>query len=1300
MRLKTKRFPIFQRAIDPAGIVIALAASAIALLSGLPAQAHGPSPAWYMDQINVVERLPDAEPSWRDNRSLASSETITAPEAATLTLPASQELRFERLSTVEGPAFMEVSEILQDSRGLLWFGTQTGLFKYDGYQFKAFKHYPDDPGSLSHDFVESIYEDRTGQLWVGTVQGLDRFDRASGSFIRYQNDPDDPASLSPGSIRAIYQDRTGMLWIGTSAGMLDRFDPASDTFTHYDVFFGGIWKVFEDRDDALWVGTSNGLYLFDRIAENFAPYRHDPNDPTSLSDNNVRAIYEDRQGGLWIGTYGGGLDRFDRTSNTFLHYRHDPANPHSLSDDRVTAILEDREGRLWVGTNGGGLNQLSASNAPGESERREAGDKRFLHYRHSPIDPYSLSDDAVLSIHEDRSGVLWIGTLAGVSKLNPTAAQFTHYQRRLDFPADSPDDSHLAGVAGSSRYVLSDAVVTAIYEDHNGKLWIGTADGGLNRLDRQAESVTIYQHDPLDSTSLGNDKVYAIYQDQDGRLWVGTDSGLDIFDPDTEVFVHERRISGNRVTAITADHGANLWIAGYFGLFRTSPSREGYVRYEHRPEDPSSLSNDVVWALYEDREVMLWVGTLGGGISLWDGSNFTNYTPQPDNPHSLSHEMVMSFYEDAQGTVWIGTWGGGLNRFDRSTGAFSHYTEEDGLAGDVVVCVLGDDDGYLWLGTDRGLSRFDPRTETFRNFDERDGMQSGALLSCAQNDRGEMFFGGNRGLNAFHPGQFRDNPHLPPTVITAFKKFNQTERTDLPANERLDLSYRDSFISFEFAALDYTAPERNQYAYIMEGLDEDWVYAGTRRYAEYRNLRPGDYVFRVKGSNNDGVWNDEGVALSITVTPPFWERWWFRGAVLLALAGTVFGGFRLRVRGIEARSRELAREVEERTREIEQRRQVAEGLREVVAVLNSDRPLDETLDYIVAQASRLVGSEAAVLHRIEQDRQFVTIEASYGLPDELQTLDGYALHASRADQAILSRQPFVASDIQEVQTPGVEQVQMDSQAQRWLAVTGQHHRSLLAVPLIVEDEVYGCIAFYYAEPQAFSDEEIALAMALADQAALAIENARLRTQAEEAAVVAERNRLARDMHDSVTQSLFSLTLLAEAGERMIQARDMEQIEDNQALLSEIARRALQEMRLMVYELRPRALKELGLRGAVEQRLEAVERRAGMDARLVVEGEWDLPPDVEEELYGITQEALNNALKHANASSVTVTIRAQDRTVALEVQDDGHGFNPQAITGRGGLGLVSMRERAEKIGGTLTIRSTPGEGTRVQVVEVY
>jgi signal transduction histidine kinase len=530
-------------------------------------------------------------------------------------------------------------------------------------------------------------------------------------------------------------------------------------------------------------------------------------------------------------------------------------------------------------------------------------------------------------------------------------------------------------------------------------------------------------------------------------------------------------------------------------------------------------------------------------------------------------------------------------------------------------------------------------------------------------------------------------------VVTSYRLFGEVIQRDLSPDEEIVLPHDANFVSFEFASLDYMDPTKNQYAYRMEKLDPDWVYAGNRRYADYPNMGPGEYVFRVRGSNSDGVWNEEGATVRLTIRPPFWETWWFRGAAVVLIIAGLVGGVRLRLRTIESRNRELAQLVEERTAEIEQRRRVAEGLREIVAVLNSDRPLDEVLDYVVVQARDLMGAEAAVLHRMEPGVERVDVEASSGLPESLGGLKAIPLSASGADEAILDRQPFAIQDL----AAGVAREEGEGEGGQWLAAARQLYGSFLAVPLVVGGAVDRSLAFYFANPQSFSDERVRLAVALADQAALAIANAQLRAQVEQSAVAEERGRLARELHDSVTQSLYSLTLLAEAGQRTAASGQLEAAERYLGRVGEIGQQALREMRLLVYQLRPLALEEEGLAGALQQRLDAVERRAGVEARLVVDGELAMAPMIEEAFYRIAQEALNNALKHASPTMVDVTIRAEGDEVELRVRDNGAGFDIGRQPDGGGLGLVSMRERAERVGGELVVESMPGEGTEIRVV---
>ncbi len=436
------------------------------------------------------------------------------------------------------------------------------------------------------------------------------------------------------------------------------------------------------------------------------------------------------------------------------------------------------------------------------------------------------------------------------------------------------------------------------------------------------------------------------------------------------------------------------------------------------------------------------------------------------------------------------------------------------------------------------------------------------------------------------------------------------------------------------------------------------------------------------------------------------KTWSEHTIVLLKTVGEIFVNALEHKRAQEAlqlANLTLEARVQARTQEIERRQKVAEGLRDILVVLNSDRPIGEILDHLVTQACALLDSNACVLYRVSREEQRILIEASFGLPEAFLSIKNLPLHAwnllghGELGGANFDRQPFAVPDV--LHSPiaaAVEDVTLPLEIRTWCRAAIQCYRALLTVPLVIKEEFYGNLGFYYATSRQFSEEDIRLGMSFGNHAALAIENARLRVQAQQATILQERSRLARDLHDSVTQLLYSLTLLAEAGRRLAQAGDLQRVDEAMVRLGEIGQQAFKEMRLLVYELRPLALENVGLVRALQQRLDAVERRAGIDATLIVDGVVDLPPFLEEELYHITQEALNNALKHAGANAVSVRITADDRRITIDIRDDGRGLDLNAGSREGGMGLSSMRERAQRLGGVLSITSLPGKGTTVRV----
>jgi two-component system sensor histidine kinase ChiS len=799
---------------------------------------------------------------------------------------------FEHISVEHGLSASTVQCIFQDSQGFLWIGTEDGLNKYNGYDLQVYKRETSNANSLSNNSIRTISEDRSGVLWFGTFGGgLNRFDPRTETFTHYQQDPARANSLSNNYVLSLVESSPGVLWIGTLGGGLDRFEPQSQTFTHYrhdpanpgSLCHDEIGNIYKDKTGILWIGTyGGGMDKFDPQAGTFSHYRHEPGNPNSLCHNQVLTILLDRSGILWIGTYGGGMDRFDPTSGTFSHYGFDPQNPNGLSNNEVRAIFQDQAGLFWIGT-ASGLNTFDPRSGA------------FTHYRPDPLNPGSLSSDEIRVICQDRFGVVWIGTvLGGINKFNIEKQRFTHYRS-----------------FGHAPHTFSSNRVMAIHEDRKGIVWLGTY-GGLNKFDRTRETSIHYQHDPHNPASLSNDRVMSIYEDPSGALWIGTLGGLNIFYPQREVFTRylidpgDLNTISERITSIVEDRWGYLWVGTVDGLNQldrgTRDKRFKFTRYKNIPGDPTSLSHNLVYTILQDHSGDLWIGTQEGlnKLNRREG-NFTRFLASQAEPGSLSSSRVHHIFEDRGGTLWLGT-DNGLNRYQADHGFFSHYNMKDGLPSDVICGILEDDDGYLWISTNNGLSKFDPRTGTFKNYDSRDGLQSNEFTygTCCRSSDGKMFFGGINGFNVFSPGTIKDNPHKPPIVITDLQIFNKSVgigegvngkvilQKHISATREIELSYRHTGISFEYAGLHYAAPDRNQYAYMMVGLEKEWNYVGNRRFATYAHLASGTYEFKVKGANNDGVWNETGTSIKIIIPPPPWRTWWaysLYGLVFIGLIG-------------------------------------------------------------------------------------------------------------------------------------------------------------------------------------------------------------------------------------------------------------------------------------------------------------------------------------------------------------------------------------------------------------------------------
>ncbi|HEY9606736.1 MAG TPA: two-component regulator propeller domain-containing protein [Allocoleopsis sp.] len=691
----------------------------------------------------------------------------------------------------------------------------------------------------------------------------------------------------------------------------------------------------------------------------------------------MSVISEDEFGNLWLATsswygnsYGMGLDKFTPKTGEFSHYTNEPANPKSLSENIVSYILIDNYGILWIGTGFSGINKFDTK------------PNRFIHYKHENTNKNSLADNHIGSIYEDKKGAIWIGTFnGGLDRFERGSQKFVHYKHE-----------------SNNSNSLSSNNIWSIYEDSYGLLWVGTFDGGLNQLNNKTGSFIHYTKNSDNPYSLNDNAIVSILEDHLGNLWIGTFSGgLNKFNRKTRQFIH----------------------------------------YKNDPNNTKSLSDNNVFSIYEDKKGNLWLGTWSGGLNKFnrDTGEFTRYTHNSNNPNSLSYDRVLALYEYPVGTLWIGTFGGGLDKFDIATETFTHYTVADGLPNNSVVGILSDDEGNLWLSTGKGLSKFNPKTEKFRNYDVSDGLQGNefdGIKAHFRSKTGEMFFGGLNGFNAFYPDRVKDNPHIPPIVLTDFKKLNKSIKLDRAISEtkEIKLSYKDKFIGFEFAALDYTNPQKNQYAYKLEGFDKDWIHAGNQRTATYTNLDGGTYIFRVKGSNNDGIWNETGTSIAIIISPPPWKTWWAYTLYVLALIVAVLGYIRWRthtqerenaiLRASERKLNQILEAIPIGVSVINRRGKLVYANQTALQLHNLDTPaeglsdrLSETYRAYIAGTDRLYPQENLPLVRALQGEKTTIDDIEIRRPDKTIPLEvwgtpiyderGNAIYAVSAFQDITQR---------------------------------------------------------------------------------------------------------------------------------------------------------------------------------------------------------------------------------------------------------------------------------------------------------
>ncbi len=918
--------------------------------------------------------------------------------------PQEPMIQFEHITTEQGLSSDTIYDMIQDRWGFMWFATRDGLNRFDGHSVREFKYSSLDTNSIAVNWCESLHEDRFGKVWIGTLYGgLNVFDPVTEKFQAYKHDPENPHSISNDVVLAISEDDSGNFWLGTWHGLdflhhnyIENPDPKIAQFIHYNhdplnpnsLSDDRIWSLCIDSEGIIWIGTdAGGLNRFDQTTNLFKNYRHNPDDPNSLRHNLVKCIYEDpvlKRRTLWIATHGGGLHKFDVADEIFECEKDSLPASSGWRSRLIMSVTRVKNGDLWAGA-GNGFKQYIF-------DIDENFPYKFAWHKKNVTD---LTGNGIKTIYEDRTGVLWFGTLgSGVNRVFSKQKKFHKYK-------------NMDGIC--------------VYEDAYGVLWTGGVSG-LCRIDRCEPSIITYSYRPNDATSLSSKEVYAIVEEPDcadQTLWIlCRDGGLDRItlrhDPSANQKVatidHILPIPSDSMSqackyglAMVRDKNGMLWIGANEGLFQFDPKNNRVTPYQSDPVNPKTRIKARVDRIYQspfDSENILWVGTNNGLYQVnLDRNIVIHYKHEPQNINSLNDNRILSLLADTptRGRIfWIGTFSAGLNRFDIKQGTFSHFTQNDGLPSNAIYSILQDDKGQLWLGTDNGLTKFHPETHTYNTYHSNDNLRvnifypGGALKSRRT---GEMFFCGYGGFVSFYPDSIIDNSNIPQIVLTDFKLFDKPVKLDTAITniKQIKLSYDQNFFSFQFAALDYTNPSENQYAYKLQGLDRDWVYAGNRTVAYYTDVKPGVYTFRVKGSNNDGIWNENGTSVKIIITPPFWLTWWFYSLVGLVLVGMLGWGYHFRLSLLvkernaqQAFSRKLIEEIERGRKRIanELHDSLGQNLlitkNEITECLNTEA-LSETcasslkeISSLVSESIREVREIAYNLHPHQLDRLGLT----------------------------------------------------------------------------------------------------------------------------------------------------------------------------------------------------------------------------------------------------------------------------------------------------------------------------------------
>lgn len=1047
---------------------------------------------------------------------VSSTDFVVAQENAKLQLP---KLTVEQLSIDQGLSQNSVKAMMQDSEGYLWIGTDDGLNRYNAYDVTIFRHKREDSLSIIDNQIESIYEDTNHNIWVGTIAGVSIFDRKTQTFKSFYKKEGKENTLVDNNVRAITEDKEGFIWLGTQNG-LSKYDYNNNSFTNYvasendSLLLGSntINALKVDNSNNLWIGTSNGLNKWDsgRKPQQLYRYYHytDYTDSTKLFGGSINDILITQSGNIWIAT-GGAFNLYKQETDNFERfiYNNKPTN--------IQSLVEGTEGYLW----GAGSDFIYKLNID---------KKEVIKYR-LPFEDL----EAMPAIVRTKENIIWVASRnLGAIKYDPLTSQFKYYYQEIGNENSLPHRNVWSGI-----------------KDSEGFVWVGT-DEGLSRIDRTG-AISKYYHISRgkDKSALKVGSVTDILQTKEGELWIiggGNISRMTSFSEEKGgQFVSLERNDSDSTTIQTTtlnifqDKEGAIWIGTFSGFYKMNPNKSKSFGYEAQ----RFLKGVEVWTTYEDRNGILWLGSNQGLIKVIRDENNTPidykyYKNDPENLKSVSHNTIRAIAEDSKGNFWVGTTNG-LNLMNRETGEFEHWGERNELANYAIYGILVDEKDNLWISTNFGLMRLlgdDSIDDSKRmtNYNPKDGLQSSEFNSGAffKAEDGEMFFGGIEGLNAFYPQDIKPSIYVPPVVMTDFKILNRSVgikslgnpesplTVDISQTKEMTLTYEDRVITFEFAALNYRRPEKTNYSYILEGFDKEWNEVGNRRFATYSNLPAGEYTFRVKASNSDGIENNEEIVIKITVLPPWWKSWWFLTIATLSILGLSVAFYTNRMNAVKRQNDKLERLVGERTAEIGQQNVLLENqkaeiersysnirvLSEIGQKITSILDLDAVISAVYEYVNELTDATAFGIGIYNPEKERIDfrgfIENGQRIPDSFDNITD----ENKLSVVCLTRnEDIIINDFVKEHTNYISKVSLDR--------VGDVYQSIIYLPLLLEGKIVGVLTVQSHHTNAYSRNDLTILRTLASYISIALDNARTYTQLEGA------NEVIKTKNQSIMDSI-------------------------------------------------------------------------------------------------------------------------------------------------------------------------------------